>query len=361
MAIIMYTSITSTGILLLPSAAFQYAKRDIWLALIIGAALGLFTVFAACRLHQYFPKKTLIQYSEQLLGRFAGKLIGFIYIFFVIYLNSFILREYSESIISNFLSSTPLFIVMGSMVFVCSLGVRSGIEVLGRCAQIFMPVIVLLFLLILILLIPELEPLNILPVMENGIIPPIKGSLVAMIWFGEYILISSLLPFVSDPNKGLKNGMTSVLATLSAIVMVSLVILSLFGQLMGDYLFPVIVAARYISIADFVEHVEAIIMAIWVLGAFMKISLFYYVTVLETAQWFKLSDYRPLVFPLGLLLVIFCRWIFPNLQQLIESVGLAFTAFSVSIEIGLPVLLLISAFIFQKLRQNKGNQRNESV
>ncbi|MFC7393124.1 GerAB/ArcD/ProY family transporter [Scopulibacillus cellulosilyticus] len=361
MSILMFTSITSTGILLLPSAAFQYAKRDVWIALIIGAILGFFAVFAACRLHQYFPKKTIVQYSEILLGRFVGKIIGFIYIFFVYYLNSYILREYSESLITNFLPKTPLFIVIGCMVLVCSFAVRGGVEVLGRCAQVFMPVVVLLFLLILILLIPDLDPSNIFPVMDNGMIPPLKGSLVAMIWFGEYMLISSLLPFVSDPKKGLRTGFVSVLATLLIIVTVSLIILSLFGELMGGYLFPVIVAVRYISIADFIEHVEAIIMAIWIVGAFMKITLFYYVTVLETAQWLKLSDYKPLVFPLGFLLILMCLWIYPDLQQLVEAVGIAFTAFSVFIEVSLPVLLLFLVFIRQRFQRYKGNQRHESV
>ena len=47
--------------------------------------------------------------------------------------------------------------------------------------------------------------------------------------------------------------------------------------------------AEYINIADFFEHVESVVMAIWVVGAFIKISAFYYAAALGTAQWLNLS------------------------------------------------------------------------
>ena len=53
-------------------------------------------------------------------------------------------------------------------------------------------------------------------------------------------------------------------------------------------------------------------MAIWVVGAFVKISVFYYVAALGTAQWLNLSDYRPVVWPLGIIIVEFSFWSLPN-------------------------------------------------
>ena len=40
--------------------------------------------------------------------------------------------------------------------------------------------------------------------------------------------------------------------------------------------------SRYISVADFFENVESVIMVMWVVGAFVKITVFYFVSVLST-------------------------------------------------------------------------------
>ncbi|WP_338044698.1 hypothetical protein [Paenibacillus periandrae] len=40
-------------------------------------------------------------------------------------------------------------------------------------------------------------------------------------------------------------------------------------------------------------------MAIWVMGTFVKITIYYYAVLLGIAQWRSLSNYRPLVFPIG--------------------------------------------------------------
>ena len=57
-------------------------------------------------------------------------------------------------------------------------------------------------------------------------------------------------------------------------------------------------------------------MAIWIVGAFVKISVFYYVAALGTAQWLNLSDYRPVVWPLGILIVAFSFWSLPSTMEL---------------------------------------------
>ncbi|MDQ7864807.1 hypothetical protein RCO48_38045 [Peribacillus frigoritolerans] len=41
-------------------------------------------------------------------------------------------------------------------------------------------------------------------------------------------------------------------------------------------------------------------MAVWIVGAFVKISVFYYASALGTAQWLNLSDYCPVVWPIGI-------------------------------------------------------------
>ncbi len=111
--------------------------------------------------------------------------------------------------------------------------------------------------------------------------------------------------------------MVSVLVVM--LVMIGLNLLTVF--LLGGTSFttsrsyPIFVVIRYISISNFFEHLEAVIIVIWVTIMFIKISVLYYVLVLSTAQWMNLSDYRSIVLPLVFLLTLLGLWVYRNMQE----------------------------------------------
>ncbi|WP_414085582.1 GerAB/ArcD/ProY family transporter [Geobacillus thermodenitrificans] len=82
---------------------------------------------------------------------------------------------------------------MGAMVFVCAVAVRSGIAVLGRLAQILVPVVILLLTIIVILVFPDIELENMFPMFENGLLPSIMGAATPQSWFSECFLMAFLL------------------------------------------------------------------------------------------------------------------------------------------------------------------------
>jgi spore germination protein KB len=215
---------------------------------------------------------------------------------------------------------------------------------MGRTAQMFVPIVIFLFVWIVALLVPELEPSNMLPMFERGLGPSLRGSLVPQGWFSEFFLIAFLLPYVSNREKGMKWGMISVAAVMLTMVITNFASLFLFGELTSTLVYPVMVAARFISLADFFEHLEAFVMAIWVGGTFVKISMFYYSIVIGTAQWLKLSDYRPLTLPVGFLLVLVSGWLAPGLQELVHFISTVSPFYFQTMQIAIPLLLLFAAW-----------------
>jgi spore germination protein KB len=349
MTIIMYPAILATAILLVPAITASTAKRDLWISPIWASIAGFITVYIAYKLNQYYPKKTIIEFSEDILGRTLGKILGFLFILYFLHVTGIVIREFGEFIVGNFLNNTPLSVIMGAMVLVCAFNVRGGVEVMGRSAQIFVPIVIFLYGAIVILLIPNFKINNMLPIMENGLKPSIMGSLVPQAWFSEFIVISFLLPYLSDREKGLKWGMISVLAVMLTMVVTNLSTFLVFGEVTSSFLYPVMVASRFISIADFFEHLESLAMMIWVGGTFVKISIFYYVIVTGTAQWLKLSNYRPLTLPIGLLLVLMSIWLAPGLQQMIHFIRTIAPFYFVTFQTMLPMLLLLIAWVQSKI------------
>ncbi|MED4225015.1 endospore germination permease [Neobacillus cucumis] len=354
MAVMMNPTILATVLMLVPAITAKHAKQDLWLSPIWASVTGFIIVYIAYRFHKLYPKETLIQFSELILGKVIGKIIAASYLLFYMHITGIITREYGEFVSGTFLHLTPMVVVLGSMVMVSAFAVYGGLEVIGRCAEIIVPVVTLLYLTIFVLLFKDLDMSHMFPILENGLAPSLLGSIVPQCWFSEYFLISFFLPYLTDQEKGLKWGMISVFSVMLIMVITNIMTLLLLGKLNSVVTYPVMIAARYISIADFFEHLEAVVMAIWVAGAFVKITVFYYVLVLGMAQWLKLKDFRPLVLPTGVLLVIIGQWSASSLQELSQFLSSTATFYVLSFQLGLPIILLLIALIKNRSKQMKG-------
>lgn len=350
MAILMYPTIVATGILSVPSMTAKIAKNDLWLSPIFASIIGYMTVYITYKLYQFYPKQTVIQFSEQIIGRFAGKILGVLFLFFYIQLTGQITRAYAEFVVSSFLLETPISVIMVSMIFLCACIVSGGLEVLGRAAQFFFPIFFLPLLIFIILIFPDLDLKNIFPILAEGMILPVKGASVPSVWFSEFFLISFLLPFLSDKENGMKYGMIAVFFVMITLVVVNLIVLFVLGSTTAYKIYPLMQITRYITILDFFEHLESVVMALWVVGAFIKISVFFYAATIGTAQWLGLSDYRSILWPLGILVVAFGFWSLPDVMGLQRYNVEALPPFSILIQTIIPLFLLLLAIVRKRKR-----------
>ena len=249
---------------------------------------------------------------------------------------------------------TPIQVVMGSMLAVCAFAVRGGIEVLGRCAQMMVPIIVLLYVAFVLLLLPDLNPDRLFPVMEHGWVPSLTGSVVLQGWFSEFAGIAFLLPVLADQGKALRWSMISVASVALVLMLANLVTLMLFGGLTDRLDFPVPAAARYIHIPGFVEHPEAMVTAVWVFAVFLKIAVFYYLLVQCTARLSGLTDCRPVVLPLGVLVFLSGIWeASPGLQEPAGALRTSVVFEVLAMQLCIPVMLLVIAGIRRMKEKRK--------
>lgn len=348
LALLMYPTIIATAILSVPSTTAGFAKQDLWLSPIFASIIGFMTMYFSFKLFKRFPNHTVIQFSELIIGKVPGKVLSLIILLFYIQTSGFILRDYGEFIVSSFLLETPLIFIISSMVLLCAVTVYAGIEVLARMGQILFPFFVGPFLLLIILLSPEFELGNILPIFEEGIKPPMKGAIVPSGWFTEFFIIAFLLPSITDKERWKKHGIWTILWIMATLVIVNLSVLFTLGSTTASKLYPLMQVSRYVRYADFFENLDAITMSIWILGAFIKISVFFYAIVIGTAQLFNLSDYRPIIWPIGILLIEFSYWALPSMMFFTHHGNLYFPFYAVVIQTIIPALLLLIAMIRKK-------------
>lgn len=356
MGILMYHAILATGILFIPASVYDAAKQDIWLSPIWASPVGFLSIFIAYKLNKLYPEDTIIQYSQRILGTFLGKTLGLILLLMLVTSLSVMFWQYGEFVVSEFLPHTPKFVIIGMMILLCASAVHGGLEVVGRLAGMVFPIFFLLFLVIIVLLLPDIEIKRMLPIMENGMMPSLQGSLVLYTWFAQFGIVYFFLPFLTNREKAMKFGMLSVLVVMLTLVLTNIVVIWIFGNVTENFNAPFMSASRYISIAEFLSHLESLVMAIWIAGTFIKLCAFYYTVVLGTAEWLNLSDYRPLVLPLGLVIGVFSLKAFLNSSEAAEHFEIVSKGFMDTLVYGLaiPMLLLLAAYIRKLIVRHKG-------
>ncbi|SFR09778.1 GerAB/ArcD/ProY family transporter [Desulfoscipio geothermicus] len=338
-------TILATSIIFLPSAIYKEARQDAWISIIPVTAFGVVAGLIIASLGIRFPRRTIIQYSGDIVGKPLGKVIGLIYTLFFIYINTFIIREIADMFNTNFMPETPISVFSIGIVFAAAYAIRSGLEVLARMGEIISPFVLVMLLLIVALIYPEIDTKLFFPVLEKGFIPVLKGAYPPALFFSETIIMVMLIPYLNKPS-GAKASIAKAILIIGLFqLMIMATVTGVLGGLTADMNFPTLMLARYISLADLIERVEPLIMLTWIAGGFIKISVFYYCAVLAAAQWLNLREYKALVLPIGVLLTTLSIILWENIAQLSEQIFKRVPPYFLTIEVGIPLILLVLAIL----------------
>lgn len=347
-SMMMYITVLITGVLVVPAATAIRAGSDMWFSPLWALPAGLIPCILAYRLHQLYPGQNVIEYLPQLIGKIPGKIVGLLMLLINLEIASLIVREYTEFIMGPFLDNTPMIVVAGTVILVCAYAVHGGVEVLGKCSLLFVPFFIVLTLVTLFLLLPDLETKNALPFMENGPLPSFTGSYVSQGWMSEFWVATFFLPFLPARSKPLRAMVGTVFATVLSLVIINSISLFLFGVLTKALYYPFLTATRYISYANFLEHLEAAAMTFWVLALIVKLSVFYYTSVVCAARSVSLPRYQPLTLPIGGVILTAAVFQFPNQETMAKFLANVAPFLFLAFQVLLPLLLWAVAEIRRK-------------
>ncbi|MHB1043165.1 MAG: GerAB/ArcD/ProY family transporter [Eubacteriales bacterium] len=341
---LMMTMVLPTAILTVPALTVKFARQDAWLSIIAATLAGLLIARLVVSLSLRFPGKTLFEYAEEILGRVPGKIVGLLYIWWFLHMNALVIREFGVFLVTAMMPETPIIVFHIVGVAVVAYMVRNGLEVLSRVNQLFIPITGLLVI-IFILSTKDMKLVRLLPVFDAGLIPIVKGAAVPASWLGEIVTLTMIIPYLKKPKEAHRVAALSILLISFFLTASILEALLIFGpHVAGRWVFSTFNAVRVVSIANFLERLESVIMAGWVLGGFVKVGVFYYAAVLGSAQWLELKDYRPLVAPVGVILVALSILIHEGVVDLLDFLARVWPPYALIVfQVGIPLTLLIVA------------------
>ncbi|RKO66481.1 GerAB/ArcD/ProY family transporter [Desulfofundulus salinus] len=342
--LLMISLVLPTAILTVPAITVKHARQDAWLSIIVATMAGLLIARLVVSLSLRFPGKTLFEYAEEILGKVPGKIVGLMYIWWFLHTNALIMDEFGAFLCTAQMPDTPVIVFFIVGIAVAAYAIRNGLEVLSRFNQLFLPLVLGLLLVVFILATKEMKVARLLPVFDKGAIAILKGAATPASWLGEIVAFAMIIPFLNKPKEAHRVAALATLFTGFFLLVSILVAITIFGpNVTGHWIFPTYNAVRAVSIANFLERLDTIIVAVWMFGGFAKVGVFYYAAVLGSAQWLGLKDYRPLVAPVGVILAalaVLCK----NIVELLDFLAAVWPPYALSVfEVGMPLVLLIVA------------------
>ena len=308
------------SLLVLPSITAVYARQDAWISSLLGLLIGLPAVYLLGWIHHQYPKLTLYQYSDRLLGKAAGTCLTMLYLIYFFLNAAVLVREIGDFTVTHFMRNTPIQAVHILYISIIVMGVRLGLEALARTGEIFFPWFWILFLILVICIAPQIDPRKLQPVFEHGLKPVLQGSLAATAY--PYLEISSLLailPFVKQEN-GFRSSLLwgALLGGTAVSIFITLSIFVLGMYMTKSVMYPGYLLAQKISIGHFLERIEASLAIMWIITTYFKVTLNYFALLLGLSHLLKLQEYKMLALPMAMILLVFSIFTVPNITYYIQ-------------------------------------------
>lgn len=334
-----------SSVLFAPTIMVAQAKQDLWITGFLGMGGGVLVIYAYRALAEHFPDRTLFQYSEILFGKWLGKLVSLIFLFYFFMLSALLLRDVGDFITTEVLPETPIQFVELLFLLVVIMGVRLGLEVIIHASELFFPWIIGMFLILLVMLTPQLRFENLLPVYENGIRPIIGGAYEFMLFpFLETVVFLVLYPYVKRSAQARNAHVVGALLAGLALIALSVVSVLVLGvDPSSRNMYITYELAKRVNIGNFLERVEAITGTVWLMTIYFKLAICFYASTLGLAQILKLKEYRPIILPLGMILVILTLKIYPNVIYLLVEFPIIWHPLQLFVCLVLPLLMLLLA------------------
>ncbi len=338
-----------TSSLYAPATLVHYGGRDAWYLVLMGGAIGIINVSVFVWLNRLYPGRNYISVILLVFGRWIGGPLALMSTLFYIDVGTWVLREFSQFFVIALEPTIPIvwYLIVGALM--CGYAVRLGIEVIARVSEIIFFITMAAFIAIYSVLINQYHPEYLLPVLEHGLLHPLKGLMLSVSWFGDVMFISMILNHVRQTKQTpyyIAGAMGVILFILLLAVVTCIVVLG--AEATSTFTYPSISLIQNISLFRNIERFDAALVAVWVMSAFVKITVYFWAGLQALSTVFRLRHPGRFVWPLAGAFVIssqYKAWGLIEISNFYDQYAWYFVLF----QLGLPMLVLLAALARGKL------------
>ncbi|KRE72884.1 GerAB/ArcD/ProY family transporter [Paenibacillus sp. Soil750] len=355
-AIILISTIIGVGVLALSLFAVRAADSGAPLVTMLGFLIGLLGLMLITKLGMRFPTQSIIEYSEELIGKWVSRGFSVLIILFFCLLTALASREFGEVVVTSVLTKTPLEVTVIVMLLLAAVSSRVDITTFTYFHHFYFPIIVFPGLVIVVLSLKNAHLINLLPLWGNepNGMSMLGGILTMAALFQGSFVMTIVIPAMRRPEKAMIAGVVGMLGAGSLYTLIVIATVGVFGaEEIKKLVWPTLELAKTTSLpANILERLDGAFLAVWVTAVFTTLLSSYYLAIYFLSQLLRLRDHKLFAFLLVPFIYVIAMFSQNLLQmyeiiQLVGRCGLVFT-------VVYPLVLLIVAIIRKK--KGRGDQ-----
>lgn len=337
------------SLLISASTVAAVARQDAWLSGLFAVAAGVPVALLYFYLGSRHPGMTLVGIVRSIFGKWLGFAVAAVYVLLFVTISMHI-PWYIGNFYERAALKTPFYVISGFYVAAVVIAVAYGIEVIARATEILIMFVTVFFILLIVLALKDIKLEYITPVLERGLLPPVKGSLFLSTYI-TYSMLNVLMifpRFIDDMPKARKAIVKGFLWS-GAISFVTLLmlILVLGYSLTARLAMPAFYLAVNISVGEVLTRLEYILSLIWLATQFVIGVSFFFSAVTGLSELLGLRDHKRIILPYGLVVFVMTGVVLPNPVYQGDWINYGYTPFVTALGLFVPLIMAI-VHLFRK-------------
>ncbi|WP_461207059.1 GerAB/ArcD/ProY family transporter [Clostridium sp. DL1XJH146] len=295
------------GTAIILSSGIDTAGRDIWICHLIAMITSIISLLMIFSIVCKFPEKDSFEILEHIFGKGISKIILLIFFLVSVALTALVLDNIGEMMILMVIQNTEEWVYIMSIILLSAFLLRKGIEISARCIQIMAAFCMIVSIIVLSFISVNIDFNTLLPIFSKDFDIIYKTTIIVSSFpYLEVVIMFFLVPTIkkNERKKALKLGILGIVATSFYFIITDIFIIGIFGEKeAGRILFPTYEVVRMVSLGEFVTRIEIVILLIWFVTTYSKITICLYSIMKSVQGIFNLKDYKRLAIPIGVFLV----------------------------------------------------------
>lgn len=335
--------------------AGREAKKYSWLAIIIGMVAAALVMILYCRIINSTSGSNIFDINEIAFGRIAGSIFNILYIWFAYSLGALVLNNFTEFINIIGLPDSPRIYGIIPIVILSIWGVKSGVEVLGRWAEFFIIILLIIMVATPLLSIPSMELNRIRPIIPMEINPVLKGAFSAFGFpFGETVVFMMISSSFKNKKSSPKIYFLGLMISGFMIDIFAIRNVMVVGpEVLSQSYFPSYTALSIIRVGEFVQRIETAVTVSFLLAGFIKISICIMAACNGLAKLFRFDNYDILVTPVSLTMFATSFIVYDSILEAGKFTQEVSPYYKLIFQVILPVVTFIGIKVREKSAKKK--------
>lgn len=294
----------NVGLPIYLSGAIKEAKQDAWISLTLAGFGGFIAIVLATNTAKHFPGQTFIEFSQQVLGKWLGRLVILPYLVYWMVTLGNLLRSTMNFLIMALFQNTPITVIIIVYIIVIAYAVASnGITTLARCAEVLGPLIVLMILCTYFLSVSNLDFNFLLPVVaDSGPLRLFRGAFSVIELYADSYLLVMVYGFLNKQERVIPRIYWGYFFAVGLMILTTQFILMTFGPGVSAKMeYPLYELVRYIEVGEFIQRIEVVMIGMWIFSSFIKLGFYLFCLSYGTAQWLGIKKWKRLIVPIAVI------------------------------------------------------------